>query len=60
MDIKKLATWNWFKKEQEREGNMLPVRRRDTQTQYAYPFLQVRQEIDRIFDTAFRGFGFPL
>ena len=24
MDISKLAAWNWFKKEKEREGSALP------------------------------------
>jgi HSP20 family protein len=57
MDIKKLAPWNWFKKEQE--GNTLPIRRQDTQTQYADPFTQIRQEIDKVFDSAFKGLGFP-
>ena len=57
MDIKKLAPWNWFKKEQE--GNTLPIRRQETRTQYADPFSQIRQEIDRVFDSAFSGFGFP-
>jgi HSP20 family protein len=58
MDIKKLAPWNWFKKEEEQEGKTLPVRRQDKPTQYADPFTQVRQEINRIFDTALKGFGF--
>ena len=57
MDIKKLAPWNWFKKEQE--GNTLPIRRQETRTQYADPFSQIRQEIDRVFDSAFSGLGFP-
>ena len=57
MDIKKLAPWNWFKKEQE--GNTLPIRRQETRTQYTDPFSQIRQEIDRVFDAAFSGFGFP-
>jgi HSP20 family protein len=57
MDIKKLAPWNWFKKEQE--GNTLPIRRQDTQTKYADPFTQIRQEIDKVFDSAFKGLGFP-
>jgi HSP20 family protein len=60
MDIKKLAPWNWFKKEEDQEGKMLPVRRQETQTFHSDPFVQIRQEIDRLFDTAFRGFGFPL
>jgi HSP20 family protein len=59
MDIKKLAPWNWFKKEEDQEGKMLPVRRQETQTFHSDPFVQIRQEIDRLFDTAFRGFGFP-
>jgi len=59
MDIKKLAPWNWFKKEEEQEGKMLPVRRQETQTFHPDPFVQIRKEIDRLFDTAFRGFGFP-
>ena len=59
MDIKKLAPWNWFKKEQEQNGKMLPIKRQESQSQYADPFLQIRQEIDRIFDTAFSGFCFP-
>jgi HSP20 family protein len=59
MDIKKLAPWNWFKKEQEQEGKMLPIRRRESNASYSDPFLEIRQEIDRIFDNAFRGFGFP-
>jgi HSP20 family protein len=59
MDIKKLAPWNWFKKEQEQEGTMLPVRRQETQNRYADPFSQIRQEIDRVFESAFSGFGFP-
>ncbi len=36
MDLKKLAPWNWFKKEQEQEQH---------------------NEIDRLFERAFRGFG---
>lgn len=25
MDIKKLAPWNWFKKEEEENGSIVPV-----------------------------------
>ena len=38
MDLKKLAPWNWFKKEQEQEQH---------------------NEIHRLFERAFRGFGLP-
>jgi len=59
MDFKKLAPWNWFKKEEEQEGKMLPIRRQEKQTFHPDPFVQFRQEIDQLFDTAFGGFGFP-
>jgi HSP20 family protein len=48
MDIKKLAPWNWFKDEETSEGRIVPVAR-PTQQGF-YPFGQLHQEIDRIFD----------
>jgi len=62
MDIKKWIPWNWFKKEEEEAGKTLPVKR-GTQQEHggvlASPLLQLHQEIDRLFDQAFRGFGLP-
>ena len=60
MDIKKLAPWNWFKKEEENAGRTVPVKREGTQGQGnlpANPLQQFHQEVDRLFDQAFRGFG---
>ncbi len=57
MNIKKLAPWNWFKKEQEQEGAKLPVRREESQNWPDSPLFQIHREIDRLFDDAFRGFG---
>lgn len=58
MDLKKLAPWNWFRKEEEHQPATLPVQRyghpRD-----ASPMAQFHQDIDRLFDSFFRGFGFP-
>jgi HSP20 family protein len=61
MNISKLAPWNWFKKEEEHEGSALPVKRQDQPVtlRETHPLLQFHQEIDRLFDDAFRNFGFP-
>lgn len=58
MDLKKLAPWNWFRKEEEQHQTPLPTQRSGELLHYN-PILQFHQEIDRMFDTFFRGFGFP-
>lgn len=62
MDIKKLAPWNWFKKEEEQHGTRVPVQRSDAVAQYPQghsgnPIVQLRREIDGLFENAFRGYG---
>ncbi|HAY21299.1 MAG TPA: heat-shock protein Hsp20 [Desulfobacterales bacterium] len=60
MDIKKWIPWNWFKKEEEDAGKTLPVKRETAQERrgaLASPLQQFHQEIDRLFEQAFRGFG---
>ena len=60
MDIKKWIPWNWFKKEEEDAGKMVPVKRENVKEQsgtLVHPLQQFHQEIDRLFDQAFRGFG---
>ena len=64
MDIKKLAPWNWFKKEEEEEsGANVPVKMKDSPSYYpaesgaANPLAQLHREVDRLFENAFRGFG---
>jgi len=61
MDIKKLAPWNWFKKEEE-NGSSVPVHRNDPKGIYhpdshANPIVQLHREMDRLFENAFRGLG---
>jgi HSP20 family protein len=55
MDIKKLAPWNWFKKEEEAEKGLsvsqVATKRHD------HPLQQIHYEIDRMFDSVFTGFG---
>jgi HSP20 family protein len=65
MDIKKLNPWNWFKHEEDNERRNLPVYRQQQQQQTetpvsAYsPLMSLHQEIDRMFNNAFRSFGLP-
>ncbi|MGE3844267.1 MAG: Hsp20/alpha crystallin family protein [Vicinamibacterales bacterium] len=62
-DLKKWAPWNWFKNEQEEQqaGALLPAQRSGLPVAggAVIPILQLHREIDRVFDDAFRGFGFP-
>ncbi len=60
MDIKKWVPWNWFKKEEEHADKTVPVKREAAQEpggSFAGSLQQFHQEIDRLFDQAFRGFG---
>ena len=54
IDFKKLAPWNWFKKEQEEQQSTasLPVQRNDLPVAGGpvSPILQLHREIDRLFD----------
>jgi HSP20 family protein len=61
MDLKKLAPWNWFRKEQEQElqSKPFPAAKQDLPAIHAHPIAQLHNEIDRLFESAFRGFGFP-
>lgn len=60
MDLKKLAPWNWFKKEEEQQGTTLPVTvHRQGQSRSYSPMARFHQELDRMFDNFFHGFGFP-
>lgn len=63
LDFKHLAPWNWFKKEQEEQqvSAPLPAQRNDQSVGLGTfsPVLQLHREIDRLFDDAFRSFGFP-
>ncbi len=65
MDIKKLAPWNWFKKEEEEAGANIPVRQSGHQVTPSesgslHPILQLHHEMNRLFESTFRGAGLPL
>jgi HSP20 family protein len=60
MDIKKWSPWNWFRTEEEAAGRNVPVKRENAQDRsraFTHPIQQFHQEIDRLFDQAFQGFG---
>ena len=67
MDLQKLNPWNWFKHEetQAHSGGQIPIKRTSgeldltTTNQGFGPVQQLHQQIDRLFDDAFRGFGLP-
>lgn len=59
MELRKLVPWNWFKKEDEyNRQSALPVHRLGN-SHITHPVYRFHQEIDRMFDDFFRGFGFP-
>ncbi|MFC1657129.1 Hsp20/alpha crystallin family protein [Candidatus Moduliflexota bacterium] len=57
MDISKIKPWNWFKKEQEEQVRDLPVKR--PSTEFYGPLTNLHEEVDRLFNEAFRRFGMP-
>ncbi len=62
MDIKKLAPWNWFKKEDEASGSVIPVKQNDLRhagadSHVMHPLVHLHREMDRLFENAVRGFG---
>jgi HSP20 family protein len=56
MEIKKLNPWNWFSREEDQARNVAMQR---GVPQVYNPMTQLHQDIDRIFDGVFRGFGLP-
>ncbi len=57
LDLKKLAPWNWFKKEQE--AATLPIERVRTDANVPAvvtdPLWQLHRELDRLIEASFRG-----
>ena len=59
MDIKKLAPWNWFKKENEENGHTVPVKYSNKSSNRYSPVTSggLHNEMERLFDDFFNGFA---
>ena len=60
MDIKKWVPWNWFKKEEENAGKIIPVRHRGNPAAPSAgfnPIGRLHQDISQIFDNFLSEFG---
>ncbi|MEE4241833.1 MAG: Hsp20/alpha crystallin family protein [Desulfopila sp.] len=61
MDLKKLAPWNWFKKEDEEASTSpIPVDRKNigsTVESYPQPLHHFQQQMEQLFDRFFRDFS---
>lgn len=60
MDIKKLAPWNWFKKENENSGQPIPVKYSQDEMSSPYSTRSLngfQDDVDRMFDRFFNDFG---
>lgn len=55
MSMEKWKPWNWFSKE-EQERNPTALQRAGDRD-YSFPLTRLHNEIDRIFDDAWRSFG---
>lgn len=61
MDVKNLVPWNWFQKEDEGAGSVLPAKAGagkgdPLRGEAHHPLLRLHREMDRLFADAFRGF----
>ncbi|MBM9538402.1 Hsp20/alpha crystallin family protein [Desulfobulbus alkaliphilus] len=61
MELKKLAPWNWFKKEEEM-SHAVPVKHGDREKahlpEHQYqPMVRLHRDIDQLFNHFFRGFA---
>lgn len=60
MDIKKLAPWNWFKKEDGDSGHAIPVKSNKNKVSNSlspHSSSIFQDEMDKLFDSFFNGFG---
>lgn len=64
MDLEKLKPWNWFKHEEDDNGNprQIPVKRSEAEAMpvgASGSLMRLHDELDRWFDSAFKSFGLP-
>lgn len=57
MNFDKLAPWNWFKKEEEEGGKVVPVRHEAGKMELPVSIHDLHTEVNRLFDSLKHGFG---
>lgn len=57
MDFSKLAPWNWFKKEEEESGKIVPVHHDEHRAEFPASLHDLHTEFDRLFHSLKKGFG---
>lgn len=57
MDFGKLAPWNWFKKEEEEGGKVVPVKHDSEKSDLPVSLHDIHTEFNRLFDSLKHGFG---
>ncbi len=55
MDFGKLAPWNWFKKEEEESGKIVPVRSDSQRSEFPASLHDLHIEFNRLFDSLKHG-----
>lgn len=58
MNMEKLVPWNWFRKEQENQGGIVPVGHGRPNNDYAAALDQLHRDFEYLFDSFYRSFGF--
>jgi len=56
MELKQIAPWNWFKKEEEGQVSTLPVLRAGGDNAYPASLARFHNEIDQLFENMMQGF----
>jgi len=57
MDFSKLAPWNWFTKEEEESGKVVPVRHDEHRAEFPASLHNLHTEFDRLFHSLKKGLG---
>lgn len=57
MNLEKLAPWNWFKKEAEQKGEMVPVKRENGWAEFPASLRELQNEFERLFNVLRQGFS---
>lgn len=58
-NLKKLAPWNWFRKEQQRQAELATSAsaRARSSAVAAHPLIELQREVDRLFESVLGGSG---